>query len=172
MKKRTFITLLTLGGMCLLWTACTSPVAPPAAPAIDPAAVTAQLQAMEDAYAAAYMKRDPDAVMNYYADDLVSYAREKEPAQGKAALRQRMAEGMAKDTLGTTPSFKVIEVFAGTDHVTEIGAWTDTDAKGVVKDHGTYFSVFRKTGDQWLCIRDISVSAMPKDTTAKTEAVQ
>jgi hypothetical protein len=58
---------------------------------------------------------------------------------------------------------KVTELFVGEDHITEIGSWSDTDAQGTVVDHGTYFSIFKKSGDKWLCIRDISVSAKPKE---------
>lgn len=162
MCMRNLFPAVTFGGLALFFTSCGTPP-PPAAPAVDMAALTAEIQAMEDAYATASIAKDPDAVMAYYADDVVSYAREKEPAQGKAALRQRLAEGMGKDTVGVQPTFKVLELFVGDDHVTEIGSWTDTDPAGTVVDHGTYFSVFRKNGDKWQCIRDISVSAKPKE---------
>ena len=70
---------------------------------------------------------------------------------------------MAKDTSSTTPVFKVQELFVGDEHMTEIGSWTDTDANGEVVDHGTYFSIFRKNGDGWECIREIAVSAQPDE---------
>jgi ketosteroid isomerase-like protein len=126
------------------------------------ATLTAQIQATEDAYATAWLARNADGVVAYYADDVVSYAKEKEPVRGKEAMRQRLAEGIAKDTTGNTPSFKVLELFVGPDHITEIGSWTDTGKDGQVKDHGTYFSVFKKKGDKWECVRDISVSHTPK----------
>ncbi len=169
MRTRSLFPLLTFGGIALLFTACSAPP-PEAPPAIDMAALTAQIQAMEDAYAAASIAKDPDAVMAYYADDLISYSREKEPAKGKDAMRQRLAEGMAKDTLGVKPTYKVQELFVGNDHVTEIGSWFDTDPAGNVTDHGTYFSVFKKSGDTWKCIRDISVSHKPKEVAAAAVA--
>ena len=170
MRIPTLIPAISLGGLALCWSSCSTPATEAAAPTVDMAALTAQIQAMEDAYATASVAKDPDAVMAYYADDLVSYAREKAPAQGKAALRQRLAEQMAKDTIGAKPTFKVLELFVGTDHVTEIGSWTDTDPAGTVVDHGTYFSVFRKNGDTWQCIRDISVSEKPKEAAKGTAA--
>ena len=130
------------------------------------AAVTAEIQAMEDAYAVASIAKDPDAIMAYYADDVVSYSREKEPAVGKEAMRQRLAENLAKDTTGVKPTYKVLELFVGNDHITEIGSWVDTDPSGAEVDHGTYFSVFKKKGDKWECVRDISVSAKPKGEAA------
>lgn len=121
---------------------------------------------MEDAYAVGSVAKDPDAIMAYYADDLVSYSREKEPAKGKEAMRQRLADSFAKDTLGMKPTYKVLELFVGDDHITEIGSWVDTDPAGNEADHGTYFSVFKKKGDKWECIRDISVSAKAKEEAA------
>jgi ketosteroid isomerase-like protein len=148
----------TLAVSCNMQSSGTTASAPPDIPAI-----TAEIQAMEDAFASAVVARDVDGILVYYGDDAVSYSREKEPALGKAALRQRLEEQMKQDTLGLTPSFKVLDVFVGEDHITEIGSWSDTDAMGAVVDHGTFFSVFKKRGDKWECIRDISVSAKPKD---------
>ncbi len=160
-----FPAFFTAGAVALCLASCSTAPAPAEAPppALDMAALTTQIQGMEDAYATASIAKDANAVVAYYADDVVSYSREKEPARGKEALRQRLAEGMAKDTLGTTASYKVEELFVGNDHVTEIGSWTDTDKAGTVTDHGTYFSIFRKNGDSWQCIRDISVSHKPKE---------
>jgi len=130
---------------------------------MDMAAATAEIQAMEDAYASASVAKDADGVMAYYADDVVSYAQDKEPAKGKEAMRQQIAEGIAKDSLGIRPTFTVLELFGNDDeHITEIGSWVNKDSTGTEVDHGTYFSVFKKNGDKWQCIRDISVSAVPK----------
>ena len=96
----------TAGAVALCLASCSTAPAPAEAPppALDMAALTTQIQGMEDAYATASKAKDANAVVAYYADDVVSYSREKEPARGKEALRQRLAEGMAKDTLGTTLS--------------------------------------------------------------------
>lgn len=149
--------------------ACSEQAPEPAATApvpVDNGAITAEIQGMEDAYSQAIVARNVDGIMPYYSEDVVSYSSYKEPVRGKAALRQRLEEQMGKDTTGVTPTFKVEEVFAGGDYVTEIGSWSDADSTGTVKDHGTYFSIFKKNGDKWECIRDISVSAKQKDTTA------
>ena len=160
---------LAFSGLALL-ASCGSAPTETIAPVVDMAAITAQIQAMEAAYATASVAKDADGVVAYYADDVVSYNRDKEPVQGKAALRQQIADRMAKDTLGVTPTFKVLELFVGNDHMTEIGSWTDTDKNGTVVDHGTYFSVFKKNGDKWQCIRDISVSAKAKEPEAVAAA--
>lgn len=152
--------------------ACNQPApTPEAPPAPDIAALTATIQGMEDAYAAAAAAKNVDGVMTYYSDDVVSYGMHREPITGNASLRQDMADKMAKDTLGTKPAYKVVELFAGNDHITEVGTWTDTDSAGTVVDHGTYFAVFRRNGDGWQCMREISVSAKPKEE-ARTAAAQ
>jgi ketosteroid isomerase-like protein len=171
MTTRTRLSILIPCGLFLLLTGCSAPP-PPAPEPVDMTAITAEIQAMEDAYAKSSAAKDADGVVAYYADDVVSYSKETEPMVGKAALRQILADRMAKDTIGATPSFKVQEIFMGTDHLTEIGSWTDTDAAGTVVDHGTYFSIFKKNGDKWQCIRDISVSAKPKEVAAPVVAAQ
>lgn len=139
-------------------------------PAVDMTALTAEIQAVEDAYATAATAKDAAAVVAYYADDAVSYPSNNEPMVGKEAIQARLAERMAKDTTNTTPVFKVLDIFAAGDYVTEVGSWTDTDASGTVTDKGTYISVFQKKDGKWLCIRDMSVSSMPKKE-AMAEAV-
>lgn len=124
--------------------------------------VTEEIQALEDAYAAAVVNKDADAVVAYYADDAVSYHNEAEPLKGKENMRQEIAERMKNDSSGVTPSFTVEELFVGKDHITEVGSWIDTDTTGAVVDKGTYFSIFEKRNDAWVCVRDIAVSHMPK----------
>lgn len=172
MKMTLNSSISAFAGIALLAIGCSAPEAPPEPAPLDTATLTATIQGVEDAYAAAESKKDAAAVVEYYADDLVSYAKEVEPIMGKEALRQRLAERMAKDTTGYTSTYKVIELFPGTDHVTEIGSWTNTDATGAVKDHGTYFSVFKKNGEKWQCVRDIAVSHTPKAEPAPAVAAQ
>lgn len=172
MRKQVFFSVLAVACCSLLWTACATETAPAEAPPVNMTAITAEIQALEDAYAAASVAKDADGVVAYYADDAISYMHEMAPAEGKEAIRARMTERMAKDTLGLTPTFKVLELYVGNDHITEIGSWSDADASGAVKDHGTYVSIFRKNGDKWQCIRDISVSATPKKTEEAALAAQ
>lgn len=127
------------------------------------AALTTQIQAMEDAYASSEVAKDADGVVKYYSDDVVSYMSNKEPLSGKSAVRDRIAEQIAKDSLGVTPTYKVIDLFPGGDYMTEFGSWSNADSTGTETDHGTYMSVFRKKGDGWECIREMAVSSMPKE---------
>lgn len=143
----------------------------PVEPAVDMDALTAEIQAMEDAYMTAEIAKDADAIVTYYADDVTSYGANRAPSVGKEAIRNSLAERMAKDTSGNTPSFKVMELYVGDDHITEIGSWTETAPDGSVSDNGTYISIFKKNADgKWACIRDMAVSHTPKNEAPVAEA--
>ena len=50
---------------------------------IDMEKVRAEIQAMEDAYAACEKAKDADAVAAYYSDDAISFSRNEQPLSGK-----------------------------------------------------------------------------------------
>ena len=66
---------------------------------IDMAKVKVEIQAMENAYAAGEKAKDADAVAAYYSDDAISYSRNKEPLQGKQAIRNDIANEIANEKL-------------------------------------------------------------------------
>lgn len=162
---------LLAGILFLALTACNQATEEPP---VDMDALTSQIQGMEDAYMNAEIAKDADGIVAYYADDVISYGANREPQVGKDAIRQSLAERMAKDTSGNTPSFKVLEIFGSGDYLTEIGSWTNTAKDGSVTDKGTYFSIFRKNEDgSYSCIRDMAVSSMPrKDAAEAAEATE
>ncbi|MCF8238837.1 MAG: DUF4440 domain-containing protein [Saprospiraceae bacterium] len=146
-------------------TACNQPAEKPP---VDMDALTAEIQAMEDAYMTAEIAKDADGIVAYYADDVTSYGANRAPSVGKDVIRTQLAERMAKDTTGNTPKFKVLELYVGDDHITEIGSWTEIAPDGSVADNGTYFSIFKKNADgKWACIRDMAVSHTPKKEAAE-----
>ena len=147
----------------LAFTQCTAPEAAPAEPEIDMAALTAEIQAMEDAWAAGEMAGDADAIMNYYADEVVSYPSEEEPVHGKEALRAKIAEDIAQTPEGNTVEFKVVDVFADGDLAVEIGSWTNKNADGEVTSTGHYMSVMEKRDGNYVCIREMAVSSSDDD---------
>jgi ketosteroid isomerase-like protein len=67
---------------------------------LDMEQVKSEIQAMEEAYAAGEKSKDADAVAAYYSDDAISYGANKQPASGKAAIRDKIANNIAKDTTG------------------------------------------------------------------------
>jgi uncharacterized protein (TIGR02246 family) len=152
------VTLAAMAGMAtMLFTACTAPVEE----TIDTEKLKVEIQAMEDAFAAAEKAKDADAVAAYYSDDAVSYTRNEEPTQGKAAIRDRVAKRLATDTSGHTNVYKVVDLYAVKDMAVEVGSWTEMDAAGAEVDKGFYLSYFQKKDGKYLCVRDMNISTMP-----------
>jgi len=123
--------------------------------------VKVEIQKLEDAFAAGDKAKDADAIAAYYSDDAISYNANEEPTVGKAAIRDRIAARIAKDTIGIVSSYKVVDVFAEGKQAVEVGTWLNLDASGKEIDKGHYMSVFEKRDGKYVCIRDMSVSSMP-----------
>ena len=128
---------------------------------IDMAKVQAEIQAMEDAFAAGEKAKDADAVAAYYADDAISYTRNRQPLSGKKAIRDNIASNIAKDTTETYNVYKVVDLFAEGNSAVEIGSWTEFDASGKETENGNYMSFFQKRNGKYICVRDMSVTTSP-----------
>ncbi len=150
---------LLLGISALLFSACSNDKT--ASASVDLDKLKPEIQAMEDAFAAAEKAKDAAAVAVYYSDDAVSYGRNEEPISGKAAIKERIAQRMAKDTTGNTNVYKVVDLFADGDMVVEIGSWTMNTPSGAVADKGHYMSYFKKRDGKYECVRDMSASSTP-----------
>ena len=131
---------------------------------LDMEKVKAEIQAMEDAYAAGEKAKDADAVAAYYADDAMSYGQNEQPQNGKAAIRDNIAKDIAKDTTGSYNVYKVVDLFAEGDTAVEIGSWTKFDADGNQIDNGNYMSYLQKRDGKYICVRDMSTTATPLKT--------
>jgi uncharacterized protein (TIGR02246 family) len=153
MKKYLFIALLPAFIL-----ACNQPAETAAsqepAPEMDMDAVRAEIQALEDAYAAAQNAGDLEAILAYYADDAVNMPNEKPIVVGKEAIKQRLTEQFAKREEGGTISFKVEHIMAEGDLLVEAGSSTYTSEDGEV-EMGKYVAIFEKRDGKYLCVRDI-----------------
>jgi uncharacterized protein (TIGR02246 family) len=158
---KTRIHFIALCGMAiLLFAACSAPVE--TKPKIDLEKLRMEIQQMEDAYAAAEKKKDAEGVAAYYTDDAISYNRNEEPTSGKSAIKERIAQRLAKDTTGNTNVYKVIDLFADGDMAVEIGSWTVVNPTGTEVEKGHYMSYFQKHNGKYLCARDMNVSSKPE----------
>lgn len=140
---------------------CSTPPPAEAPKAIDMDALKVEIQAMEDAFSAAEKAKDAAAVVAYYSDDAISYSRNKEPKVGKEAIQAAIAEGIAKDTIGTTNVYKVVDLFAEGNHVVEIGSWQELNPAGEEINRGHYMSYFEKRNGKYVCVRDMNVTSLP-----------
>ena len=154
MKRKFQIACLAF--TALLFAACTSP-AKEAAP-VDTAKLKTEIQAMEDAFAAAEKAKDADAVVAYYSDDAISYSRNKQPSVGKAAIKASIANGFATDTAGIYNVYKVVDLFAEGNTATEIGSWKRFSADGAELENGYYMSYFQKRDGKYVCVRDMNIT--------------
>ncbi|HEX5001301.1 MAG TPA: nuclear transport factor 2 family protein [Bacteroidia bacterium] len=145
----------------LFLSSCSTPPPAEAPKAIDMAALKTEIQAMEDAYSAAEKAKDAPAVAAYYSDDAISYGRNSEPLSGKAAITEKIAERLSKDTLNYDNVYKVVDLFADGDMAVEIGSWEEVNGSGEVQNRGHYMSYFQKRDGKYVCVRDMNVSSMP-----------
>jgi len=157
MKMKTQLSSL-LGMVALLFASCAKPAEAPKS--IDMEKLKVEIQKMEDAYSAAEKAKDADAVAAYYSDDAISYSRNEEPTSGKAAIKERIAKNMAKDSTGSINVYKVVDLWAEGNMAVEIGSWTEIDTAGVEKK-GHYMSFFQLRDGKYLCVRDMNVSSQP-----------
>ena len=128
---------------------------------LDMNKIRVEIQAMEDAYAAGEKAKDADAVAAYYHDDAISYSRNKQPISGRAAIRDNIANNIAKDTTDNYNVYKVVDLFAEGNIAVEIGSWTEFDASGNEKENGNYMSYFQKRDGKYICVRDMSTTTSP-----------
>ncbi len=119
------------------------------------------IQAMEDAYAAAEKAKDADAVVVYYSQDAISYNRNEKPLSGIAAIKERTAQRLAKDTTGNYNVYKVVDLFAEGNTAVEIGSWTSLNPSGAEVDKGHYMSYFQKRDGKYVCVRDMNATSIP-----------
>ncbi len=121
-----------------------------------------RIQQKEDALAQAQNNKNIDEALTYYSEDIISYPPNKEPEVGKEVKRERYNEMMSKDTSNTTVRFQVIDVFAEGDLLVETGEWFDVSDAGDETEKGTYMAIFKKENGEYVCIREIWNSKMPK----------
>lgn len=138
-----------------------------AAPAIDNEQIKAEIQAIENDFAAVYNTGNIDS-LTYYADDATSFFNGKMPLVGKEAIHQSMKEELENFTKGDKISFETKEVYVSENgnHVVEIGAYQFSDSTGVKLRSGNYFSLFKKIDGKYKCIRDMGNSD-PSEPMAK-----
>ncbi|WP_281298309.1 YybH family protein [Flavobacterium limnophilum] len=168
MKKKILIKGLLLF-LLTLSIACNQKKEEPtaAAPAIDNEQIKAEIQAIENDFAAVYNTGNIDA-LTYYADDATSYFSGKMPLVGKEAIHQSMKEELGNFTKGDKISFETREVYVANDgkHVMEIGAYQFSDSTGTKLRSGNYFSLFEKRDGKYKCVRDMGNSE-PSEPMAK-----
>ncbi len=164
MKANHFVTILST---CIfLFTACQQPAEQPPAATTEPgvapapakpdmAQIKSEIQAAENAWAAALNARDLNALMALYTDDAVSMADKAPMLVGKAAIQTAQEAEFKTMTAGKTFAFEAMDVYGDGDVVTETGKSIYKDAAGKVTGTGKYMAVWQKRDGKYLCLREI-----------------
>ncbi len=121
----------------------------------DLTAIRAEIQEVENAWAAAMNNKDVNALMALYADDAISMQNDAPSLTGKAAIQKQTETDFAKNTAQKTYSFETMEVYAMGDHVLEIGKSISKDSTGAVTGGGKYMALFEKQNGKYVCTREI-----------------
>jgi uncharacterized protein (TIGR02246 family) len=125
------------------------------APAPDLAAIKAEIQELENAWAAADNAGDVTTLLALYADDAVSMGGDTPMTVGKTAIQKEIEASMASRPAGSTVKYEVLDVFGNEETVTEVGKTTRMDASGKVISTGKYMAIWEKRDGKYLCLRDI-----------------
>ena len=156
--RRKFLSAILIAFSGFLFVSCSNEKD---ATTVDLDAVKKDIQAMEDAYAAAEKAKDADKIVAYYSDDAVSYGRNRAPEVGKSAIKESLAKRLAEDTTGNTNVYKVVDLFGEGNMLVEIGSWTEMSPAGAEVNKGHYMSYFQKRDGKYVCVRDMNVTSSP-----------
>jgi uncharacterized protein (TIGR02246 family) len=121
----------------------------------DLSKLKAEIQALENSWAAADNARNAKAVAAFYADDAVSLAYNKPMVVGQAAILKDIEESMTKRAKGSTVTYEIMDVFGNENTVTEVGKAIFKDATGKIISTGKYMAIWEKRNGKYLCVRDI-----------------
>ncbi len=139
--------------VCMSIMACQAP-APQEAPAIDMAALRAEVQAMEDAYAKGSNEKKPELILSYYASDAQRLPDGEPMIKGMEAITKYVNDNMASDTSGNKVRFEVLDLWAEGNLVVEVGRGISTAPDGK-ESYEKYVSIFERRDGKLVCVRDI-----------------
>ena len=130
-----------------------------AKPIIDKEQIKAEIQEIENKFAAVFTHRNLDS-LTYYADSAVSYFVGQQPIAGKAAIHKFIEEELKEIPAGTKIINETIEIYVTGDgnNVAEIGSYKRVDSTGKVLQNGHYFSFFAKRNGKYVCTRDMATA--------------
>ncbi len=153
--------LALLAPFAFMFQSCEPGEAHEHAAAINMDSVTAQITAMENAYAVASNARDVDGVAAYYAADAQSLASNEPTRVGIDAIKAGIKKDMENDSTGNTISFVVTGIWADGKYATETGTSTVKDKDGNVTHNGKYMTLWELRDGKYIAIRDIWNSDAP-----------
>ena len=161
MKTNIFISALLICLMSLLF-ACNTKKTESVSAVIDKEQIKKEIQAKENEFAETYNSGIAKAI-GYYADDAITFAQNRAPLVGKAAIVEYLMADLNPATKSNKISFTTNEVFVSNDgnQVVEIGYYRVVDSTNTNINTGNYMVLFEKRNGKYVCVRDMSASDMP-----------
>lgn len=156
MKKATFSLGSIIIALALTCMACNAPsetLAVSEKP--DMEVIKAEIQAIENLWAAADNKGDVAAILAHMADDAITMPENKPAVVGKAAIQKDYEDGIAKRPAGNTVAYETVDVFGSDSQVTEVGRSTTKDSTGAITRTGKYVAIWEKRDGKYMLLRDI-----------------
>ena len=156
--------ILAASLLCLisLLSSCNTDKTEPVSAVIDKEQIKKEIQAKENEFAETYNSGVAKAI-GYYADDAISFAQNREPLVGKAAIVEYLMSAINESTQFNKISYTTNEVFVSNDgnQVVEIGYYKVVDSTNTAVNTGNYMVLFEKRNGKYVCVRDMSASDMP-----------
>jgi ketosteroid isomerase-like protein len=142
--------------------ACNTNKTEPVTAGIDKEQIKKEIQAKEDEFADTYNSGKAKNI-GYYTDDAITYAQNRAPLVGKAAIIEYLMADLNPATESNKISFKTNEVFVSKDgnQVVEIGYYKVVDSTNKAVNTGNYMVLFEKRNGKYVSVRDMSASDMP-----------
>jgi uncharacterized protein (TIGR02246 family) len=155
MGGRVLLLAATLGAM----TAC----AEPAPEAADTSADEARISGDAGVWFAHYNAGHADSVASLYAEDGILMPPGSPASTGRAAIQEFIAGDIAQSKAGgvSLHNGEVTGVGVSGDLAWLSATFTVADSTGATVDTGKYLSLYRRSGDGWLLIRDTWNSDAP-----------
>ena len=129
---------------------------------VDKEQIKKEIQAKEDEFAAAYNAGEKRSI-GYYAEDATTFAQNKPPIVGKAAIVDYLMANLDSTDKSNKISYTTNEVFVSNDgeQVVEIGFYKVVDSTNTPINTGNYMVLFVKRDGKYVSLRDMSDSDMP-----------
>ena len=103
----------------------------------------------------------PDHFLRTKISPLVLNLSTDEDVTNTAAIKEKIAADLAKDSVGSQNVYKVVDLFAEGNTAVEVGSFNHLDSAGKVLDKGFYMSYFQKKDGKYVCVRDMNVTTLP-----------
>lgn len=140
---------------------CNQAGAPQAVAPADTAAATKAIQTLEADMLKAYQSKSAGATMAFYTDDATVITPGLPPASSAGAIMKALAEQFMDPGFSIRFASSKIDVAASGDLAYAQGSFeashTDWKTSKVVREAGSYVTVFRKQADgKWKAVQDIA----------------